>query len=598
MMQIGDRVASYYQLVDFIKTTWLVKDIRNGVLGLLKPADCFIDPQIPAWLNKIRHPGLPRCLVQNIDLENVIYNLFEYLPGKSLDILANEHHGILAADILLPAMTAYAGILGFLHRQDDWTVLHLDIKPCNLILNEQGQAGLIDFGAAMLCNDRQAAIPDIASGQPKIGSGGDNPLCQSDGLSLNRRALTPDYAAPELLAGRPCSGSDIYALGLTMLVLLTGFPPAECRSRPLPELMSDIDHDLSRILGRCLHTDLQLRYTQAEELAYDLNAVWHRTPAARVSKTENSEKNEKPLHENALPPVELSGPQKQPEDAAEGPVPAVSAPKIRISSAPFMTIWDGPECGCELAGVLAADQDVIVIDANLLNPRADMLLGAQESSSGLFTQPTGLDMFLSGMENDCISCELIDHLAEKTQVRRVRLLTIRSNLNSYESYQTERLYEVIKIARLICDFVIILCNRLIFDAFTCLCLLAADHILVPLAGNAGSFREINRMVDFMVGQYKLKSDRLHYVAFPYCAQTDLSWGTMDELCCGRLAGCISDRKKRLSMKCGAVPYAAELDRINQCEYHALIRRLLLPEHVKEEKQPCRLSHLIHVLQKN
>ncbi len=582
-MQIGDTVASYYLLLNRVKTSWLVQDIRNGDLGLLKPADHFIDPQIPVWLNMIRHPGLPRCLAQNMKLENTIYDLFEYLPGKSLEVIAKEHHGILAPDILLPAMVTYAGILGFLHRQNDWSILHLDIKPCNLILHEQGQVGLIDFGAAILIkerlNDSHVNVSDTVTDQLQSGYKDGNSLLQFDQYALGKRALTPDYAAPELLAGRPCAGSDIFALGLTMLVLLTGFSPAECRSRPLPDLMSGIDHDFSRILSRCLHVDLQLRYNQAEELAHDLHTVWHTASAIMSCPERYAKNNEESFHGETIPSGALSKQQKQPEDAAEESAPFLSDARIRISPAPVISIWGGPECGCELAGVLADDREVIVIDANLLNPRADLLLGTQERFSGLYTaaRSADLDMFLNGKQNSCISSELIDHLAEKTPIRRVRLLMARGNLNSYELYLTERLYEVIKTARLISDIVIILCDRFIYDAFTCFSLLASDRILVPLAGDAGSFREINRMVEFIAGRYQFNPDRLYYVAFPYCAQTDLSWGTMDELCCGRLAGCISDCKNRRSMKCSARPYAAALDRKNQREYHDLIRRLLLPE---------------------
>jgi hypothetical protein len=539
-MQIGQLLHNRYRLERPWHDSWLAEDTVEGVSCVLKPAGAFIDRDVPAWLARTWHPGIPRCLGQ-IDSPEENWLLFEYLPGRSLAEQAEASGGRLSLPVLLPPLIRLAGLLSFLHQQEDRPLVHLDIKPANLILDACGQIALIDFAAAQF----------LPAGNQQGDASGAVPHDRPAG----RWALTPEYAAPELLVGRPCPGSDLYALGVTLLVLLTGTTAAACRSLPLPELLPGLPESLHRIIGRCLHADPEQRYAQGDELACDLLAA-----------TEMLQHGF-PAHIQSLDPTVAA-----PDDVA-GRLSGQHLP------APIISIWDGPECGCELAAVIAEDRDVVVIDANLLNPRADLLLGLRGGSRRLFPEHvvSGLDRVMREEQQGHLDPSLLETLLQTTGLPRVRLLAANEGLEHYELYQLDSLYQILKLARLTADLVIVLCNRIVFDAFTCLCLLAADQILVPLGGDVGSFREVNRNVDFLAARHPLRRDRLNYVAFPYSSRTDLSWGTMDELCGGRLVGCVSERPARRSMKSGAVPYAAALDRINRQEYRGLIKRIKLTD---------------------
>ncbi len=189
----------------------------------------------------------------------------------------------------------------FAHQQG---VLHRDIKPSNILLDEQGQPHVTDFGLAKRFNDGSNSG---SHGKHKVGTNPQQTFPNNDAdaesfLSLTQTGAilgTPSYIAPEQAAGsRGTVGPacDVYSLGTVLYAMLTGRPPFQAAS-PLDTLMMVLEQDplpprvinpkadpeLEMIALRALQKPPELRYPSAAAFADDLQAYLSGEPIAARS---------------------------------------------------------------------------------------------------------------------------------------------------------------------------------------------------------------------------------------------------------------------------------------------------------------------------
>lgn len=168
---------------------------------------------------KLRHPRIIR-IIDVFEENNTAYYVMEYQCNGSLKGLV-ELNGPLPEEVSLGYIRQIADALDYIHRRQ---MLHLDIKPDNVMLDEESNAVVIDFGLSKRYDDQGQAISET-------------PL----GVS---RGYTPieQYKAGGIRNFSPCA--DIYALGATFYFLLTGQRPPEALELinsslpPLPEGIS------------------------------------------------------------------------------------------------------------------------------------------------------------------------------------------------------------------------------------------------------------------------------------------------------------------------------------------------------------------------
>jgi eukaryotic-like serine/threonine-protein kinase len=152
-------------------------------------------------LAQLTHPNIARLYDAGVDGAGQPYLAMEYVEGVSITDYCAAHLGTVAERVAL--FLQVAGAVAHAHSH---LVLHRDIKPGNILVTQDGQVRLLDFGIAQLLAD---------DGAP------DSDLTQQAG-----RPLTPDYAAPEQILGQPMAvPSDVYGLGVVLYEMLAGRRP-------------------------------------------------------------------------------------------------------------------------------------------------------------------------------------------------------------------------------------------------------------------------------------------------------------------------------------------------------------------------------------
>lgn len=172
----------------------------------------------------IHHPDIAAVLDHFVE-GGRNYLVLEYINGLNLRQVV-AHKGCQNEVDVLRWSRQIAGILNYLHNRIP-PIIHRDLTPENLILKENGEIVLIDFGAA------------------------NELLGTATGTIVGKQA----YIAPEQFRGKASPQSDIYALGGTMHFLLTGQNPLALKTCRPKELLPTLDDATDNLVRRCTAQD-------------------------------------------------------------------------------------------------------------------------------------------------------------------------------------------------------------------------------------------------------------------------------------------------------------------------------------------------------
>ncbi len=242
-------------------------------------------------LGRLTHPHIAELLDAGISADGSPYLILEYVDGVAIDHYCDEHKLDVDARIKL-----FLDVLGAVAGAHAHLIVHRDIKPSNVLVRNDGQVKLLDFGIAKLL-----------AGEGETDSA--TMLTMESGA-----ALTPRFAAPEQVTGGiVTTATDVYALGVLLYLLLTGQHPAGARVHSTADLVKAITEadaprasgivsaassaaekrnttpeklrrqlsgDLETILGKSLKKAPQERYASVTAFADDLRRYLRHEPIA------------------------------------------------------------------------------------------------------------------------------------------------------------------------------------------------------------------------------------------------------------------------------------------------------------------------------
>jgi serine/threonine-protein kinase len=231
--------------------------VKRMLDHLVAPEDLDRFEREQRMLLRLAHPGIARFIGAGWDETQRPYLALEWIDGVPIDQYCRDHDLPAQARIRLVIQVLEA--LQAAHRA---LVVHLDLKPSNILVDGAGQVRILDFGSAKL-------------------------LAGEDATATQQ--MTPRYASPERLRADPVTtGCDLYSAALVLHEVLTGELPfrdvhsiAGLGERAMGNAALRVlarDPDLKAILERALEFRPEDRYESASRFAEDLSAYLEQRP--------------------------------------------------------------------------------------------------------------------------------------------------------------------------------------------------------------------------------------------------------------------------------------------------------------------------------
>ena len=226
-------------------------------------------------LAKLRHPNIARMLDGGITDDGFPYIILEFVNGIPIDEYCRKHNCSIKERIAL-----FEQVLEGVRHAHENLVIHRDLKPGNILVNETGRVKVLDFGISKL-----------------LGKENDNSITQT-----GARLLTPRYAAPEQIRQENITtATDLYALGMVFYELLAGTSPfdlenasryeieqAAISNQPVkpsqkvkhPSEKKILGGDLDAIALKAIRKEPEQRYRVANEFLEDISDYQNGLPVS------------------------------------------------------------------------------------------------------------------------------------------------------------------------------------------------------------------------------------------------------------------------------------------------------------------------------
>ncbi len=174
-------------------------------------------------LAHLQHPNIARLLDGGITEKGLPFFTLEYVDGKPINHYCDEKR--LSIQQRLTLFMKVCEAVQYAHQN---LIIHRDLKPSNIMITDEGQVKLLDFGIATLLTSEGNRNMTMLTGE-------------------GNQVLTPEYASPEQVRGlNITTASDIYSLGIVLYQLLCGHKPYEIKEYSPIELDRVISQSVIR----------------------------------------------------------------------------------------------------------------------------------------------------------------------------------------------------------------------------------------------------------------------------------------------------------------------------------------------------------------
>jgi len=214
----------------------------------------------------LKHPGITR-LVDFIEAKDRFYLIMEFVDGIPLDKYLNTITGPMSEETLIPMFCKILDTIAYLHKND---IVHLDIKPNNIMVLSDKNIKILDMGISAIISDK--------SNNPK-------------------KCGTPAFMAPEQInLGNLGFYTDIFALGVTLFNMLTCQLPFSGSNQtevfkkicdePTPQVADFIETanpKFQKIIERALQKEGKNRYQTCEEFKIEMSEILEKQENKKVN---------------------------------------------------------------------------------------------------------------------------------------------------------------------------------------------------------------------------------------------------------------------------------------------------------------------------
>jgi eukaryotic-like serine/threonine-protein kinase len=219
----------------------VVKFLNIGLVGKIGEQRFKREGRILALLT---HSNIAKLIDAGVSQTSQPYLVLEYIEGHHIDLYCDHHRLDIRARIRL-----FLDVLAAVAQAHINLIVHRDLKPSNVLVGNDGQVKLLDFGIAKLLENE------------------DQPSSATQLTVEGGRALTPEYAAPEQFKDEGITtATDVYALGVLLYRLLTGQHPAgTVPSTPVDLVKAIVDAEPIRLSDAVTRNkpDIEIALTNA-----------------------------------------------------------------------------------------------------------------------------------------------------------------------------------------------------------------------------------------------------------------------------------------------------------------------------------------------